>query len=174
MASSSQDSAILLRRLTYALYQRRDMERLEQLHAHLDSPAVQDALATLLETPGVSFDVAIKALNMLAPLTGPIAAAALLGAIEHPLIKVRRLAIELLCQREDPLPWATLSRLLISENAYQVRVALVTLLAHIGLGLAHVRGRRVIGVVLITATGRGEHTERAHEREDMMTHQRLL
>lgn len=130
MASSLQDSSIPLRRLTYALYQRRQMgPLLEKLQDHLDSPLVLDALANLLEASGVPFDVAIKALELLAPLNHPIATDALINAIEHPLIKVRRVAIELLCQRDDALPWAKLSRQLGVENAYQIRVVLVTLLA---------------------------------------------
>lgn len=130
MASLSQDTSIAARRLTYALHQRRELSAaLDQLTALPSSALIIEALAQLLDAQGVPFDLAIQALNMLAPLDHPIALDALINATEHPLIKVRRTAIELLCLRADALPWPKLFRQLVSDNAYQVRVVLVTLLA---------------------------------------------
>ena len=134
MNSANHDISIDTRRLTHTLWRARDpgaalsRVRDEQARAAADEHVILESLIDFVLRDGAPYRRVIEGIALLAEVESPLAREALVEALEHPLIKVRRAAVDALRGRHD-LPWAHLTRLLTRDPSHHIRIGLIDLLA---------------------------------------------
>ena len=134
MNTSIHDISIDTRRLTHAFWRARELSRALAMASDLqarnatEEVAIMESLADFALRDGSPYKRVIDAIRMLAGRPEAFVKEALVKALEHPLIKVRRAAVDALRGRQD-LPWAHLTRLLTRDTSHHIRIGLIDLLA---------------------------------------------